>query len=39
MNLSTLITMIVVLGVLWGGFLTALALAVSREKRKGLEKD
>jgi hypothetical protein len=31
--------MIVVLGILWGGFLFVLALAVSKEKKKGHVKD
>ena len=39
MSLAALITMIVVLGILWGGFLTLLALAVSKENKKRREKD
>jgi hypothetical protein len=39
MSLSALITMIVVLGVLWGGFVAVLALAVIKENKKNLKKD
>lgn len=39
MSTAGLVTMIIVLGILWGGFLVVLALAVSKEKRKGHVKD
>ena len=39
MSISTLITMIIVLGILWGGFLTVLALAISKEKKKSVKRD
>jgi len=39
MSVWALITMIVVLGILWGGFVAVLALAISKENRKNLRKD
>ncbi|MGW8179545.1 MAG: hypothetical protein ACWGQW_12425 [bacterium] len=38
MSFLTLMTMIIVLGILWGGFLTGLALAVTKEKKKSPQK-
>lgn len=40
MSLTTLITMTVVVAILWGGFLTVLALAMGKERQKRFqEKD
>jgi hypothetical protein len=39
MSISAFITMIVVLGTLWGGFLIVLTLAVKKEKKKGQPND
>jgi len=39
MTVSALITMVIVLGIVWGGFLIVLILAVSREKNKNTGKN
>ncbi len=36
MNFTTLLTMILVAGTVWGGFIFFLSLAIKKEKRKGL---
>lgn len=34
MNLIAIITMLLVVGIVWGGFLTALYVVMKRDKRK-----